>query len=110
MSDMPWAVAWYGDRQCLWLTLKSPLKPPNDFFEIYTFEKTIKALYLTPLTMDKQFRAQMLLNDDDWGKFIMQVLLKAEVPPQFPLKKFHAGFFPFQFVLMDRERWKTYAK
>jgi hypothetical protein len=60
--------------------------------------------------MDKQFRAQMLLNDDDWGKFIMQVLLKAEVPPQFPLKKFHAGFFPFQFVLMDRERWKTHAK
>ena len=110
ISDMPWAVAWYGDRQCLWLTLKSPLKPPNDFFEIYTFEKTIKALYLTPLTMDKQFRAQMLLNDDDWGKFIMQVLLKAEVPPQFPLKKFHAGFFPFQFVLMDRERWKTHAK
>jgi hypothetical protein len=38
--------------------------------------------------MDKQFRAQMLLNDDDWGKFIMQVLLKAEVPPQFPLQNF----------------------
>ena len=21
MSDVPWAVAWYGDRQCVWLTL-----------------------------------------------------------------------------------------
>ena len=22
MSDIPWAVAWYGQRQCVWLTLK----------------------------------------------------------------------------------------
>ena len=21
MSDVPWAVAWYGDRQCVWLSL-----------------------------------------------------------------------------------------
>ena len=23
MSDVPWAVAWYGNHQCLWLTLNA---------------------------------------------------------------------------------------
>ena len=25
MSDIPWAVAWYGDRQCAWTTLNSAM-------------------------------------------------------------------------------------
>ena len=31
MSDVPWAVAWYGQRQCVWLTLKCTpdAKDPN---------------------------------------------------------------------------------
>jgi hypothetical protein len=30
MSDVPWAVAWYGQRQCVWLTLNAQ----DDFFAI----------------------------------------------------------------------------
>ena len=41
-SDIPWAVAWYGQRQCLWL--------PYDlaqFGEINDFYKSICLVYIT---------------------------------------------------------------
>jgi 4-amino-4-deoxy-L-arabinose transferase-like glycosyltransferase len=56
MSDIPWAVAWYGYSQCVWLTLN----PQNDFFAINDYDKPIQAIYLTPLTVDK-------LSFIDWG-------------------------------------------
>ena len=42
MSDIPWAFAWYGQRQCVWLTLKCTpdAKDPNtheDFLAIHCF-------------------------------------------------------------------------
>ena len=48
MSDIPWAVAWYGQRQCVWLTLKCTpdAKDPNtheDFFAINDYLKPINA-------------------------------------------------------------------
>ena len=48
MSDVPWAVAWYGQRQCVWLTLNAQ----DDFFAINDYLKPVQALYLTPETMD----------------------------------------------------------
>ena len=110
MSDMPWASAWYGHRQSLWLTLKSPLQRTNDFFLINDFQKPIRAVYLTPLTLDEKFRSQMLLDDSDWGRFILQFLLKNEVPPQFVLRQMPNGYLPNQFLLMDRDRWNEKVK
>ena len=51
MSDVPWAVAWYGDRPCIWLTLNvTPLSarvgPHEDFYAVNQ-RKTVNALYLT---------------------------------------------------------------
>ena len=51
MSDVPWAVAWYGHRQCVWLTLNAQ----DDFFAINDNLKPVQALYLTPKTMDGKF-------------------------------------------------------
>ena len=51
MSDVPWAVAWYGRRQCVWLTLNAQ----DDFFAINDYLKPVQALYLTPETMDGRF-------------------------------------------------------
>ncbi len=51
MSDVPWAVAWYGHRQCLWLTLNAE----SEFFAMNDNLKPIQALYLTPETMDGKF-------------------------------------------------------
>ena len=54
MSDIPWAVAWYGNRQCVWLTLNAQ----SEFFAINDLLKPVRALYLTPQTMDSRFLSQ----------------------------------------------------
>lgn len=54
MSDVPWAVAWYGQRQCIGLTLKHRGRPGerhrDDFFAVDAL-KPVSALYLTARTL-----------------------------------------------------------
>ena len=102
MSDVPWAVAWYGQRQCVWLTLDWQ----NDFVDINKNLKPIQALYLTPKTMDGRFVTEWLEGSErGWGSFLIKVLTDQRVPDNFPLTKSPSGFFPEQLFLTDRERW-----
>jgi hypothetical protein len=104
MSDVPWAMAWYGQRQCVWLTLNAQA----DFLAINDFQKPIVVLYLTPTTMDARFVSQWIrTGEQSWGSFILESIVKKEVPPSFPLRKAPAHFLPEQLVLTDRERWKS---
>jgi hypothetical protein len=112
MSDMPWAVAWYGDRQCVWVTLDAPFDPKrttqSDFFSIYDFQRPIYGLYLTTLTTDARFYSQMLKDKDyAWGRFMLESLLRTNVPTGFPLRYAPPGLLQQgQLFLSDRERWK----
>jgi hypothetical protein len=100
MSDMPWAVAWYGRRSCLWLPWDLP-----DFQTLHR-QRPVRALYLTPLTMDTKFLSQMMQNRDSvWGKFALDSALKEEIPDGFPLKHAFTSWFPDQLFLTDRPRW-----
>jgi hypothetical protein len=102
MSDIPWAVAWYGNRQCLWMTLNAQ----DDFFAINDYQKPIQALYLTPQTLDSRFLSEWVRGgEQSWGRFIMECFLRREVPVAFPLKKAANGFMPEQLFLADYERW-----
>ena len=103
MSDVPWAVAWYGQRQCVWLTLNAQ----DDFFAINDHLKTVQALYLTPQTTDGRFLSDWLLSSDrNWGNFILGTL-QNQIPKGFPLQYAPTGFLPERLFLTDRERWKT---
>jgi Dolichyl-phosphate-mannose-protein mannosyltransferase len=103
MSDVPWAVAWYGDRQCVWLTLNWQ----DDFNAIDKNLKPVQALYLTPQTMDGKFVSEWIEGSErSWGGFLLGVLNDKRVPDKFPLTKAPAGFFPEKLFLTDRERWK----
>jgi hypothetical protein len=103
MSDVPWAVAWYGDRQCVWLTLNSQ----DDFFAINDYLKPVRALYLTPNTMDGRFVSEWVRGGErSWGVFLMDVILRQQNPAGFPLRKMPAGFLPTQLFLSDFERWR----
>lgn len=112
MSDMPWAVGWYGDRQCVWVTLDAPvdarLMNQSDFFAIYDYQKPIKGLYLTRLTTDAKFYSQMLKDKDHaWGRFMLESLLRTNVPSGFPLKEAPPGLLQEgQLFLSDYPRWK----
>ena len=106
MADVPWAVAWYGDRQSMTLTRSYP----EDFFQVNDNVKPIQALYLTPKTMDGRFLTEMVKDRHSWGRFILERLSKGEIPEGFPLKKAPGGFLPDQFFLTDWERWTMAPK
>ena len=103
MSDVPWAIAWYGQRQCVWLSLNAE----SDFNAINYWMKPVSALYLTPETMDARFLSDWIRpHDYSWGSFIMQVVTQGQIPPKFPLRVAPTGFLPERLFLTDRERWK----
>ncbi|MEJ0088531.1 MAG: glycosyltransferase family 39 protein [Limisphaerales bacterium] len=102
MSDVPWAVAWYGNHQCAWLTLDWQ----DDFAGIDKDIKPVKALYLTSQTMDGKFVSEwMQARESSWGGFLLKVLNEKYVPDKFPLTKAPAGFFPERMFITDKVRW-----
>jgi hypothetical protein len=104
MSDVPWAVAWYGRHQCVWLTLNAQ----DDFFAINDYLKPVQALYLTPETMNGKFVSDLVRSGEySWGNFIIKGVLQNQIPQSFPLRNAPTGFLPDRLFLTDRERWKT---
>ena len=104
MSDVPWAVAWYGRHQCVWLTLNAQ----DDFFAINDYLKPVQALYLTPETMNGKFASDLIrAGEHSWGNFITSGVLQNQIPQGFPLRNAPTGFLPERLFLTDRERWKT---
>ncbi len=102
MSDVPWAVAWYGDRQCVWLTLDAQ----SEFFAVNDYLKTVQALYLTPQTVDGKFVSDWVgAGESSWGNFIIDAEVNKKIPPSFPLRNAPTGFLPDRLFLTDRERW-----
>lgn len=103
MSDMPWAVAWYGDRECVW----TPLDTSRSFYAIYDEQKPVAGLYLTPLTTDARFLTEILQGPDrEWSRFAVEVLFRTNVPPRFPLQHARKRYTPDQLFLSDRPRWQ----
>ena len=81
MSDVPWAVAWYGHRQCLWLTLNAQ----DDFFAVNDNVKPVLALYLTPETTDGKFVSDWIrAGEHSWGNFMIQAVTAKSNPAGFP--------------------------
>ena len=111
MSDMPWAVAWYGDRRCVWVTTDAPLEPTtaskSDFFKIHDYHDRVKGLYLTLLTTDARFFSDISRDPDyAWGQFMVEVLAKRSIPKGFPLTHSPARFVEEgQVFLSDYPRW-----
>ena len=113
MSDVPWAMAWYGQRQCVWLTLKATpdASDPNtheDFLSINDYQKPIAALYLTPRTLDARFFSEWISGGElSWGSFVLDSLVKKETPPAFPLHHVLRGWLMTgHLVFTDWDRWR----
>jgi hypothetical protein len=110
MSDIPWAVGWYGRHQCMWLTLDAD----KDFYTVNDTVKPVQALYLTPKTLktlDTTAMSRAIRNDlRTWDAFTASLFLKQEVPTGFPLRKAFAELLPEQLFLTDRARWSSSAE
>lgn len=102
MSDIPWAVAWYGNRQAVWLTANAD----SEYYAIHDYLKPIRMLYLTPLTTDSRILSQWVrAGQKSWPTFMLEFLFRGQVPEKFPLKYARSGYFPEQLVLCDYKRW-----
>ena len=103
MSDVPWAVAWYGQRQCVWLTLNAQ----DDFFAVNDYLKPVLALYFTSETMDgKPLTEWAHSSKDSWGQFMLYIFSQNKPPQIFSLRYAAPDVYTGMF-LTDRERWKT---
>jgi hypothetical protein len=118
MSDVPWAVAWYGQRRCVWLTLnafqnKDLASDKENFFYINDFVNPIYGVYLTPKTLDMRFQADMIRGGNlSWGGLILSTMLFSKdssghrvAPEPFPLRKVAEHYLPGQLFLADWARW-----
>ena len=108
MSDVPWAVAWYGQRQCVWLTDDAQ----DEFFAINDYIKPVKGLYLTMQTMDDKLVSDCFRGGKaSWGGFILAALTKNQIPTNFPLHHSPSGSAALisGLFLTDAERWKIGA-
>ena len=103
MSDVPWAVAWYGQRQCIWLTLDAT----DNFFAVNDLLKPVRGLYLTPQTLDGRFATQWIKpGAKGWGHFLLESILQRRAfPATFPLREAAPGLLPDQLFLTDQKRW-----
>lgn len=107
MSDMPWAVAWYGNRQCIWNTLDVGANKNDDFYRINDEHKAIRGLYLTPLTTNRKYLTEMRQGREGaWANFYLDVILMKNLPTGYPIKMAPPGMLPDQLFLSDRIRWQ----
>lgn len=105
MSDVPWAVAWYGRRQCVWLTLDAQ----DEFFALNDYMKPVSALYLSMQTMDGKLVSDCFRNSDaSWGHFVLEATTRNQIPLNFPLHHAPSGSAAISsgLFLTDAERWK----
>ncbi len=102
MSDMPWAVAWYADRASLWL----PTTPEN-FTELSDYKRLkypVVALYLTPVSGDKPFLAEIA--NGEYAKW--QDIIVHKTVGKFPLHYFLPRPMYRQCTAwFDRNRWES---
>lgn len=101
VSDMPAAVAWYGQRTSLLI--------PRDYAEEFTTiyqAKPLNAVYLTSISLDRKLLTEMSGKQaEPWAEFGLNTVIKGELPDGFPLKHAYADWFPYQLYLSDKQRW-----
>jgi len=99
LSDIPWAVAWYGPRDCVWATLRVGENPEDnvsnrreDFFVLAESRRPVQAVYLSPSWIDQPFQSRFMADPDfAWGRFFLDVRLRGNLPTGFPLKHVLGG-------------------
>ncbi|HZR16501.1 MAG TPA: hypothetical protein VFE51_04175 [Verrucomicrobiae bacterium] len=106
MSDIPWAAAWYGQVQCIWLT-----QTKGEFLAVNDRLKPIRALYLSHASGGGAYQSLaewLQAGREGWGAFMLGCVLnkqqgKPGPPADFPLEYWQKGW-PAHFLLTSREK------
>ncbi|MSR65069.1 MAG: phospholipid carrier-dependent glycosyltransferase [Verrucomicrobiae bacterium] len=109
MTDIPWAVAWYGDRKAIWLPSAF-----EDFYQINDYNVRIAGLYLTTLSLNMPFNEflQSMEQSRSAQKPSWPVLFVGQAPREFPLSAVTKipGFGNDMLFFSDRPRWQEEKK
>ena len=105
-SDMPWAVAWYGQRTSL--LLPQTVREFNELHDYRQFAQQIQGLYITPVSGNRQLFSEIYKGPfAEWAALITR-------PPRtqgFPLTSLVTLPIDGECVLFaDRERWAKPSK
>jgi hypothetical protein len=119
MSDAPWSMAWYGLRDCVWVSLRVEDEPDanlanqrEDFFMFTEGRRRVRAVYISPLWANEPMQGRFFGDPDfAWGRYYLDVLLRQRVPTGFPLKFILGGGFLTggHFFLAEEEWWGAKA-
>lgn len=95
-TDMPWATAWYGQKNSLLLPFSL-----DEFYEINDYTKRVSGIYFTTITRDREYVRTLLAGPyRTWFP-----IMEGRIPSDFPLTQ----GFPLnnydQLFLTDRQRW-----
>jgi hypothetical protein len=120
MSDAPWAMAWYGLRDCVWVSLRvmdeadaNLANRREDFFMFTEGRRRVRAVYISPLWANEPMQGRFFGDPDfAWGRYYLDVLLRERVPTGFPLKFILGGGFLTggHFFLAEEEWWGAKAR
>jgi len=107
MSDIPWAVAWYGHHECIWLTSDAQ----DQFYSLNDYLRPVQGIFITAETMDgKMFTGLHSTRPDTWTHFSLDVLAKNLIPQRFPLVHVApSAFVSSGLFLTDHDRWPAPA-
>ncbi len=115
MSDIPWAMAWYGPRDCVWASLRVVDEPDanlanrrEDFFMFTEGRRRVQAVYISPLWANQPMHGKFFGDPDFmWGRYYLDAWLRQRVPTGFPLKFILGGGFleNGHFFLAEGEWW-----
>ncbi len=96
-SDLPWSMAWDGDRRTVWLPMTV-----DEFYQISDFvaPNNVQFVFLTPYLLDSKRQSEVIKGEYKGWAGILQGQLRAD----FPLKAFVAPT-PDHILLADRARW-----
>jgi 4-amino-4-deoxy-L-arabinose transferase-like glycosyltransferase len=98
-SDLPWSMAWDGDRHTLWLPMSI-----EEFYEISDFvsPKGVQFMMLTPYLLDAKRESEIMKGEYKGWAGLVQGQLRSD----FPLKAYVAVPPENQQILLaDRPRW-----
>lgn len=102
MSDVPWAVAWYGRCPSVYYTLNTK----SEFLAINDYIKPINMVYLSPVTLDSRFLSEWAKGPPaNWGLLVLETAATRQVPSWFPLRRTPPGWLPNHMLLSDWDRW-----
>ncbi len=77
VGDQPWAVAWYGNRPCLWIPYFT-----QEFFTFNDMRQHVAMFMLTPTTLNIRLLTEVL--SGEWGPWA-DILGFLKFPDEFPL-------------------------